>query len=70
MALGDWSDVPPAPDDKKHGSAGGEETILGSGDVVQIGDQGVQSIPLSQAPKQLQDAMKSDALKGASGSGH
>jgi filamentous hemagglutinin family protein len=67
MALGDWSNVPPGPDDKKHGNAGVEETILGSGDVVQIGSQGVQSIPFSLAPKPLQDAMKNDALSGKSG---
>jgi len=69
-ALGDWSDVPPEPADQPGNAGGGEETLLNGGDVVVIGGQGVKSIPLSQAPKQLQDALSGNALKAASGSGH
>ena len=43
--------------------AGVEETILGSGDVVQIGSQGVKSIPLSPMPKPLQGPLQKSSVR-------
>ena len=68
IAIGDWANVPPGPGTDN--SAGGGETILSGGDVVEIGNQGVKNIPLSQAPQQLKNAMSGDVLNGVPGTGH
>jgi hypothetical protein len=60
--LGDTSGTTPGSDD--------QETILTGGDVVQIENNKVKSIPLSQAPQQLQDAMKNGMNGMPSGTGH
>jgi hypothetical protein len=54
--IGDWADagasVPVGI------NPGGEETILSGGDVVEITDKKVKSIPPNQAPPQLQKALQ------------
>jgi hypothetical protein len=66
---GDWVDTSEPDNDNTGG--GNQETILSGGDVVEIGDKGVKSIPLGQAPPQLQKAMGGDVLNGvSSGAGH
>jgi len=69
IAIGDWADVPPGPG-SDNSTGGGDETILSGGDVVEIGNQGVKNIPLSQAPQQLKNAMSGDVRNGMSGTGH
>ncbi len=68
--IGDWD--APAESGTDTGATGGDqETILSGGDVVEIGDNHVKQIPLSQAPKQLQNAMSGDVRKGMdAGTGH
>jgi hypothetical protein len=76
--LGDWAGTGATPaaeattDDGKKKKHGESETTLSSGDVVEIGGNGhVQSIPLNQAPKSLQNALSNGVLNGLSpGSGH
>jgi len=69
-ALSNWGDWNPA-DIPEDTTGGNGETILNSGDVVEIGDKGVKNIPLSQAPKQLQNALGGSVLNGIpSGGGH
>jgi hypothetical protein len=69
-ALGDWAGADnsgPGGDN----AGGGQETILSGGDVVEIGDNGVKSIPANQAPPQLRNAMSGDVLNGMpAGAGH
>jgi hypothetical protein len=55
-ALGDWT-AADLPGPGGNNAGGDQETILSGGDVVEIGDNTVKSIPLSQAPKPLRDAM-------------
>ena len=67
--MGEWTPAGAAA--STDNNAGGKETTLGGGDVVEIGDNGVKTIPLSQAPQALQNALGNgveDGLK--SGSGH
>jgi filamentous hemagglutinin family protein len=73
--IGDWTQIDtnvtgPSSD----GTDGGDqETILTGGDVVQIEDKKVKSIPLSKAPKQLQNALGNGVLNGlpsGPGTGH
>jgi filamentous hemagglutinin family protein len=71
--VADWSDNgsgdttdDSTTDDHKHKHAA--ETDLDSGDVVEIGGSaGVKSIPLSQAPKPLQQALGNNVLGGMPG---
>ena len=62
-ALGDWADVPDKANDTE--AAGAGETILTGGDVAEMTGTSAKKIPLSQAPEQLQNAMKDDSLKDA-----
>jgi hypothetical protein len=69
-SLGDWTDTGTAttsgnPTAKNQPA----ETLLGAGDVAQVEVGSVKNIPLSQAPKQLQDAMGNGVRSGLSGSG-
>jgi filamentous hemagglutinin family protein len=67
--LGDWADASGPGGDNT--GAGNQETILSGGDVVEIGDHGVKTIPLGQAPPQLQQALGGGVLNGVSaGAGH
>ena len=66
-ALGDWADVPDSAKDTTAGDSG--ETILTGGDVAEMTGTSAKKIPLSQAPEELQNALKDDSLKGT-GSGH
>jgi hypothetical protein len=69
VTLGDWADASGPSGDNT--APGDQETILSGGDVVEIGDNGVKTIPLGQAPPQLQKAMGGDVLNGVSaGAGH
>ena len=63
---GDFTDNDPPVDkskDKRTADNGGEK-VLGSGDVVEIGNDGVKNIPLSSAPKPLQTALGNGMLNG------
>ena len=60
---GDTSD-----DEKKKKDS--DEQIIGDGGVVEIGDGGVKQIPLSSAPKPLQDALGSGVMHGLQPAGH
>jgi hypothetical protein len=70
----DWTSTDttgPAPAAATAGDDG--ETILSGGDVVSIQDEKVKSIPLSQAPQPLQDALGNgvmNGLKSGNGNGH
>ena len=55
-------------DDKKHKHTA-EETTLNGGDVVMIADNEVRSVPLSDTPKPLQEALAGGGLNGLP-SGH
>jgi filamentous hemagglutinin family protein len=66
--VGDWAGAGQGAADDTAGDDSGE-TILGVGDVAEMGSNGVQSIPLSKAPSQLRHAMSDDVRKGM-GSGH
>jgi len=62
-----------APDDDQHKQHADDTNMreLDSNDVVVIGGSGVQKIPLSQAPQQLQDALNNNTRSGLSnGAGH
>ena len=67
--LGDWTDTNYNPADNGAGGAGGGngETLLNGGDVVVIGGNGVKSIPLSQAPGPLQQALGNGVLNSLPG---
>ena len=62
-ALGDWADVPASANDTAAGSNG--ETILTGGDVAEMTATSAKKIPLSQAPEQMQNAMKDNSLREA-----
>jgi hypothetical protein len=55
--------VPESASDTAAGDSG--ETILTGGDVAEMTATTAKKIPLSQAPEQLQNAMKDDSLKNA-----
>jgi hypothetical protein len=61
-AVGDWAGVPPEGD--ANPASGEDEMILNGGDVAEMTSSKVTSIPLSQAPQQLRDALKVQVLPG------
>jgi filamentous hemagglutinin family protein len=70
-ALAVWGDTDVGPSVDNSTTTDSDETTLGSGDVVVIDDSKVKTIPLSQAPKSLQNALSNGVLGGMpSGGGH
>ena len=66
---GSQNDEDVAAKNAKHRAS--DETTLNGGDVVSIGSDGVQNIPLNKAPQPLRDALAGDVLHGMpAGTGH
>ncbi len=66
-AFGDWTDTDYNPGDQGNAGGGNGETEVGSGDVVEIGNNQVKTIPLSQAPAPLKNALGNGVRNNLSG---